>query len=180
MRTLFFVALCLIFFSSTANAGKVYIWTDKNGVEHITTAPPPENAKIKYKAATKSDSPSEIARFQAQQKAQTDRYYQEWQAAQNQPTGQNTNFSPPGTSTQGTRGNKCQSASDKWKKAYQEYDEVKNRNTSGRPTETEKRLRAAMFKAQKEEHACVFSPENIEAGNVYVEKSITTISRGKK
>ena len=100
MRTLFFIALSLIIFSNTANAGKVYIWTDKKGVEHITTAPPPENAKIKHKAATKRDSPAEIANFQRQQRAQNDRYFQEWQAGQNKPTVQTTTFSPPVTSTQ--------------------------------------------------------------------------------
>jgi len=100
MKILFFITLSLIIFSNTANAGKVYIWTDKKGVEHITTAPPPENAKIKHKAATRRDSPDEIANFQRQQKAQNDRYFREWQAGQNKRTVQTTTFSPPETSTQ--------------------------------------------------------------------------------
>ncbi len=100
MRTLFFITLCLIFFSNTANAGKVYIWTDKKGVEHITTAPPPENVKIKHKAAMKRDSPEEIANFQRQQRAQNDRYFREWQAGQNKPTAKTTTLSAPDTSVQ--------------------------------------------------------------------------------
>jgi len=52
-----------------ANSKTIYSWTDKNGVEHITTTPPPENIKIKHKTAfkrtssekTESNSPEQSA-----------------------------------------------------------------------------------------------------------------------
>jgi hypothetical protein len=50
---------------------------------------------------------------------------------------------------------------------------------SGTTTYDEKKLRDEMFEAQKEEHACIFSPENIKKGNVYQETITTTIQRGK-
>jgi len=39
-----------------ASSKTIYSWTDKNGVEHITTTPPPENVKIKNKTAFKRSS----------------------------------------------------------------------------------------------------------------------------
>jgi len=52
-----------------ASSKTIYSWTDKNGVEHITTTPPPENVKIKHKTTfkrtssekTESDSPERDA-----------------------------------------------------------------------------------------------------------------------
>ena len=37
----------VLFWISNINAGKVYIWTDENGVEHISDKPPPINFKPK-------------------------------------------------------------------------------------------------------------------------------------
>ncbi len=39
-----------------ASSKTIYNWTDKNGVEHITTSPPPENVKIKHKTTYKRAS----------------------------------------------------------------------------------------------------------------------------
>lgn len=36
-------------FSVPLTAGDIYIWKDKNGVENITTTPPPENAKVRHR-----------------------------------------------------------------------------------------------------------------------------------
>ena len=43
--TLTIIFLFLLAFS--AQAGKVYTWTDENGNLHITNTPPPKNAKVK-------------------------------------------------------------------------------------------------------------------------------------
>ncbi|NLG16477.1 MAG: DUF4124 domain-containing protein [Fibrobacter sp.] len=171
MRILFLITLCLIIFSNTAFAGEIYTWTDKKGVEHITTTPPPEYAKVKDRSTFKRDDPRQIEAFQRKQKAAIDKGFTGWQARQTK--------TPTVRETQGPREDKCKGVSDKWKDAYREYNEEKNRNNSGKPSSKEKSLRAAMFKAQEEEHACIFSPENIESGRVYVEKTTVTIKRGK-
>ena len=152
-------------------AGEMYTWTDKEGVVHITTTPPPEYAKIKDRSTFKRDDPREIEAFQRKQKAAINKGFTEWQARHMK--------TPTVRETQEPQEDKCKGLTDKSKEAYREYYAVKNRNTSGRPTETEKGLRAAMFKAQEEEHACIFSPENIESGRVHVEKSTITIKRVK-
>lgn len=36
-------------FSVPLTAGDIYIWKDKNGVENITSTPPPENAKVRHR-----------------------------------------------------------------------------------------------------------------------------------
>lgn len=36
-------------------AGDIYIWKDKNGVENITTTPPPENAKVRHRESFHPD-----------------------------------------------------------------------------------------------------------------------------
>ena len=161
----------MIIFSNTAFAGEIYTWTDKKGVEHITTTPPPEYAKVKDRSTFKRDDPRQIEAFQRKQKAAIDKGFTGWQARQTK--------TPTVRETQGPREDKCKGVSDKWKDAYREYNEEKNRNNSGKPSSKEKSLRAAMFKAQEEEHACIFSPENIESGRVYVEKTTVTIKRGK-
>lgn len=38
-------------------SGKIYNWTDKNGVEHITTTPPPKDVKIKHETTFKKALP---------------------------------------------------------------------------------------------------------------------------
>lgn len=80
MKTMMFIMILLYSFSSYA--GEIYIWQDKNGVENITTRPPPENAKIKDRAAFKRDKPRAIETFQRKQKAAIDKGYAGWQKSQ--------------------------------------------------------------------------------------------------
>lgn len=82
MRILFIITMSLIIISNMAFAGEIYTWTDKKGVEHITTTPPPEYAKVKDRSSFKRDDPREIEAFQRKQKAATDRGFAGWQNSQ--------------------------------------------------------------------------------------------------
>lgn len=54
-------------------AGEIYIWTDKKGVEHITTTPPPENAKVRHREKYQQTNQWEIDAYERQRKAAADR-----------------------------------------------------------------------------------------------------------
>ncbi len=82
MRILFLITLYLIIFSNMAFAGEIYTWTYKKGLDHITTAPPPEYAKVKDRSTFKRDDPREIEAFQRKQKAAIDRGFAGWQNSQ--------------------------------------------------------------------------------------------------
>jgi hypothetical protein len=179
MKIIVSAIFIVVAFTSSTFAGELYTWIDKNGVENITTTPPPETAKEKHRTKYERQSEKEIAAFEKKQKAAIDKSFTGWQKSQKQTSGVRSSSS----SSNSVHEDKCKSASDKWKKAYQEYNEEKNRNANSafkKPSTEEKRLRAEMFKAQEEEHACLFSPENIKSGRVHVEQTTTTITRGGK
>jgi len=60
--------------ASSVYAQKVYYWKDEKGVMNATTTPPPDNIK-NFDADNwgKRDSPEEIQRYQAEQKAKEQR-----------------------------------------------------------------------------------------------------------
>ena len=84
MKKSSFVFLILFAFVSTAHAGEIYVWKDKNGVENITTTPPPANVKVKDRSAFTRDTSAAIEAFQRKQKAATDRGFAGWQKSQTQ------------------------------------------------------------------------------------------------
>ena len=69
----FRITLMCIFLSmliaSSVCAQKVYYWKDEKGVMNVTTTPPPDNIKKYEEDSFKRDSPEEIRRYQAEQKA---------------------------------------------------------------------------------------------------------------
>lgn len=73
MKKLFIIIFILIMFSVPLTAGEVYIWKDKNGVENITTTPPPEKAKVIHREKYQQLKRSEIETHQRQQKAEAER-----------------------------------------------------------------------------------------------------------
>jgi len=75
-----FTLIFVITFSTPLTAGEVYIWKDKNGVENITTTPPPENAKIRHQEKFRQTDRQEIQAYQQQKKAEADRRDMEDQA----------------------------------------------------------------------------------------------------
>jgi molecular chaperone DnaK (HSP70) len=54
-------------------SAELHIWVDERGVSHITDRPPEKSAKIIGKEAYKRDSPEEIRRYQAGEKAKEQR-----------------------------------------------------------------------------------------------------------
>jgi hypothetical protein len=82
VKKIVFVFTITVFFVFSAVAGEIYTWVDKNGVENITTTPPPANAKVKNQSTFKSDNPYEIERFRQRQKAATNRGFAGWQKSQ--------------------------------------------------------------------------------------------------
>lgn len=81
MKKLFPVVFFL-FLSIPAFAGDIYIWTDKKGIDNITTTPPPEGAKLKGASSFQRDDPAEIKAFQRRQKAANDALFAGWQRSQ--------------------------------------------------------------------------------------------------
>jgi hypothetical protein len=75
-----FILIFLIMFSSPLTAGEIYVWKDKNGVECITTTPPPENAKVSHQEKFQPTDRSEIEAYQRKRKAETDRREREYQS----------------------------------------------------------------------------------------------------
>ena len=82
LKACLFASLFLVSFP--LYAGEIYTWTDKKGVEHITTTPPPEYAKIKDRSTFKRDDPRQIETFQRKQKAAIDKGFIGWQNSQTQ------------------------------------------------------------------------------------------------
>lgn len=86
MKKIIFMFLIIFIFSFSVFAGEIYIWKDKNGVENITNIPPPENAKIRDRMQYQRDSPEAIQRYEAEQRAATERGFKGWQRSQQQNT----------------------------------------------------------------------------------------------
>lgn len=63
-----FIAPMIMLSLSTYSAA-IYMWTDEKGVKHITDQPPGKPVETIRKGDNKSDSPEEIQRYQAEQKA---------------------------------------------------------------------------------------------------------------
>jgi len=76
------LVIVILLFSLPVFAGEIYTWTDKSGVENITTTPPPESAKIKNRSTFKRDHPQAIESFQRKQRAATERGFAGWQNSQ--------------------------------------------------------------------------------------------------
>ena len=71
MRKIVFIIFILFIFTSALFAGEIYTYTDKDGNTVITNTPVPEKYEKKAKKidSYKRDSPEEIQRYQAEQKA---------------------------------------------------------------------------------------------------------------
>jgi hypothetical protein len=72
MNTLI-IAVALLFLSfatSNLNAGKVYTWTDENGILHITDQPPPEGTAIKDVIEYDELMPTESRQIESQKEKQ--------------------------------------------------------------------------------------------------------------
>lgn len=82
MKNIIFVLLVLFFLISSAGAEELYTWTDKNGVENITTTPPPEKAKVKHQTKYKRPSAQESEAFQRKASAAVNKSYRGWQNSQ--------------------------------------------------------------------------------------------------
>jgi hypothetical protein len=175
MKKIIFVFFILFGFSYSLRAGEIYIWKDKNGVENITTTPPPENAKVRDRMQYQRDTPEAI------QKYETERKMKEQGQQINRGQANDNNKSKTYDSAYEK---KRKELSDNYNRASREYNEENKRRENSvfnkKPTAREKELREKMFKAQEEESAFLFSPENIEKGRVYQETTTTTITRGKK
>ncbi len=117
MRILFLITLYLIIFSNMAFAGEIYTWTDKKGVEHITTTPPPEYAKVKDRSTFKRDDPREIEAFQRKQKAAIDKGFAGWQNSHKHSTP-----SPTSTFDDTKRSEKIKNTEQLTKKFWDEVD----------------------------------------------------------
>jgi hypothetical protein len=87
MKKIIFVFFILFVFSSSLQAGEIYIWKDKNGVENITTTPPPENAKVRDRMQYQRDTPEAIQRYEAERKVATEKGFKGWQRSQKQNSG---------------------------------------------------------------------------------------------
>ena len=75
-----FILFFIIMFSVPLTAGEVYVWKDKNGVENITTKPPPENTMVHHQEKFKRTDRWEIEAYQQQRNAEIDRRDREYQA----------------------------------------------------------------------------------------------------
>lgn len=73
VKILFITIFILMMFCLPLTADEVYIWKDKNGVENITSTPPPENAKVIHREKYQQHKRSEIEAYQRQQKAEAER-----------------------------------------------------------------------------------------------------------
>jgi hypothetical protein len=105
MKKIIFVFFILFVFTSPIFAGEIYIWKDKNGVENITTTPPPENAKVRDRMQYQRDTSEAIQRYEAERKAATDRGFKGWQRSQQQ----NTRTPPSTQASRDQRANKVKS-----------------------------------------------------------------------
>ena len=75
-----FILIFIIMFSVPLTAGEIFIWKDKNGAENITTAPPPENAKVHDRQKYQPTPQWEIEAYQRQRKSEANRIDRERQA----------------------------------------------------------------------------------------------------
>ena len=64
------VAACVLSYASVLGAGKIYYWTDKNGHDHITEAPPPAEGQLKETIEFTPRSAVEQSRIEQQQSVQ--------------------------------------------------------------------------------------------------------------
>jgi hypothetical protein len=69
----FFIIINVSFYASDLIAGKVYSWTDKNGVIHITNTPPPNGAEFKESVKYKDTTPQEMEDYHRKRKQDRER-----------------------------------------------------------------------------------------------------------
>jgi len=111
MKKIIFVFLIISFVTSVAGAEDLYTWTDKNGVENITTTPPPEKVKVKHQTKYKRPSAQESEAFQRKASAAVNNSYRGWQNSQKQTAGTPSSSSPSQSQKKG-------------KELWAEYDEA--------------------------------------------------------
>lgn len=75
MKKFFFLFIILIVIP--VFAGEIYIWTDKKGMDHITTSPPPPWAKIKDSSLYRESSQEEIAEYERARRSERARMERE-------------------------------------------------------------------------------------------------------
>lgn len=81
MKRIVMIILFCFVLCSPLLAGEVYIWTDENGIKHITDTPPPESVKSPVEKETyRPEHPAAIEAFQKKNAAKIDRAHAEQQA----------------------------------------------------------------------------------------------------
>lgn len=160
------VCFTLLLFPLNASAAELHMWVDEKGVKHITSQPPEKPAQIIGKETYKKDSPEEIQRYQAGEKAKEQRRDAELRQMQQANRAQEEANQVSANNTSKTLDSayeiKRKELEDNFSRAYKEYQEGGGESQ-----------RAAMFKAQKAEHDFVFSPENYPKDRA-IKTTITT------
>lgn len=177
MKKIIFVFFILFVFVSSIYAGEFYNCIDRDGNTILTNSPQDGMKKCVLKESYKDPTPEEV-KAQEQRESERKRVQQKYQISS--PTKSSHNNKSE-TYKSGYE-DKCKGLRDNFNRAYKKHEEEEKRridNGSKNRSSEEISARAAMFKAQEEEHACLFSPENIKKGNVYQETTTTTITRGK-
>jgi len=70
-----FIIFSILLFSNLALAGKVYMWTDENGMDHITDTPPPEGTE--HESMKYEETPSHRTTYE-QREIQNDNSYRNY------------------------------------------------------------------------------------------------------
>lgn len=81
MKKIGLIILSSFILYSPLFAGEIYIWTDKNGIKHITDTPPPAKTKGKVERESyRQETPAEIEAWKQKQAEAADRLYGKDQA----------------------------------------------------------------------------------------------------
>jgi len=121
VKKIFFVFIIIFIFSSSAFAGEIYTYTDKDGNTVISNTAIPEKDQNKAKKieAYERDSQAEIAAFQRKQKAAEEAGFRGWQRSQD--NGAPTKSAQAANDEQNELQHKRQEKIDKTDKLQKEY-----------------------------------------------------------